>query len=137
MFVLDTNVLSELRRPRPHGGVVNWLEALPEDQIFISAVTLGELQRGVELLRAEDSLKAAAIDAWIDLVIGTYTVLPMDAKTFRAHAQLMHRRPYHIFEDAMIAATAQVLGYTVATRDTSDFAKLGVKTFNPFKGGQT
>ena len=131
-FLLDTNVVSELRRQRPHGGVVAWLQSLDDAQLHLSAVTLGEIQAGIELTREQDADKAREIEGWLELVAGSYNVLPMDAATFRAWARLMHRKSDTLYEDAMIAATAQVHGLTVATRNVSDFNALGLEVFNPF-----
>ncbi|MFN4063328.1 MAG: type II toxin-antitoxin system VapC family toxin [Parazoarcus communis] len=131
-YLLDTNVVSELRKQRPHGGVVAWLESLDDDQLYLSAVTLGEIQAGIELTREQDPEKAKEIEAWLELVAGAYNVLPMEAATFRAWARLMHRKSDTLYEDAMIAATARVHGLTVATRNVSDFNALGLEVFNPF-----
>lgn len=131
-YLLDTNVVSELRRPRPHGGVVAWLQSLDDAQLHLSAVTLGEIQAGIELTREQDPDKAAGIEAWLEQVAGAWNVLPMDAATFRAWARLMHRKSDTLYEDAMIAATAQVHGLTVATRNVADFKALGMVVFNPF-----
>lgn len=131
-YLLDTNVVSELRKPRPHGGVVAWLESIDDAQLYLSAVTLGEIQAGIELTREQDPGKAEEIEAWLDLVAGAYNVLPMDAATFRGWARLMHRKSDTLYEDAMIAATAKVHRLMVATRNVSDFNALGVEVFNPF-----
>lgn len=132
MYLLDTNVVSELRRPRPHGGVVAWVESVADEDLFISAVTLGELQAGVEIARERDPEKAAALDAWVDRVEQSYNVLPMDGRAFRVWARLLHRRSDDLIEDALIAATAIVHRLTVVTRNVRDFAQLGVKTLDPF-----
>ena len=136
MYLLDTNVISELRKPRPHGGVVTWLESLPDADIHLSAVTLGEIQAGVELTREQDAAKAAEIETWLELVAQSYNVLPMDAATFRIWARLMHRRSDTLYEDAMIAATASVHKLTVVTRNVADFAHFGVRVLNPFKASK-
>lgn len=131
-YLLDTNVVSELRKQRPHGGVVAWLQSIDDTQLYLSAVTLGEIQAGIELTREQDPGKAEEIEAWLELVAGAYNVLPMDATTFRAWARLMHRKSDTLYEDAMIAATAKVHGLTVATRNVNDFNALGLEVFNPF-----
>ena len=132
MYLLDTNVVSELRRPKPHRGVVAWLESVPDEHLHLSAVTVGELQAGVEITREQDLAKAEAIEAWIEQVEQTWNVLTMDGRTFRVWARLMHRRSDELIEDAMIAATAIVHNLVVVTRNVRDFEPLGVKTLDPF-----
>ena len=132
MYLLDTNVVSELRRPRPHGAVLAWLRAVSDAEIHLSAVTIGEVQAGIEVTREQDPAKAAKIELWLEQVAQTINVLPMDVGTFRAWARLMHRRSDDLIEDAMIAATAVVHNLTVVTRNIRDFDRLGVRTLNPF-----
>jgi toxin FitB len=134
VYLLDTNVVSELRKPRPHGGVRAWIASLDDAQLCVSAVTLGEIQAGIELTREQDASKARDIEAWLDQMAQAYNVLPMDAAVFRAWARLMHRKSDTLYEDAMIAATATVHGLTVATRNVADFHALGMDVFNPFAG---
>ena len=98
-----------------------------------SAVTLGEIQTGVELTRDQDATKAAEIEAWLDLVAQSYNVLPMDGATFRTWARLIHRRSDTLYEDAMIAATAAIHNLTVVTRNVADFGQFDVRVLNPFK----
>jgi toxin FitB len=132
MYLLDTNVVSELRRPRPHGAVVAWLESVSDADLHLSAVTIGEIQAGIEIAREQDQDKAAEIEAWLEQVAETYNILSRDAATFRSWARLMHRRSGRLIEDAMIAATAAVHGLIIVTRNVRDFEGLGVRTFNPF-----
>lgn len=131
-YLLDTNVVSELRKPRPHGGVLAWLQGLDDAQLYLSAVTVGEIQAGIELTREQDTAKAEELEAWLESVAQAYNVLPMDAACFRAWARLMHRKSDTLFEDAMIAATAKLHGLTVATRNVADYKTLGLAVFNPF-----
>jgi len=133
MYLLDTNVVSELRKPRPHGAVVAWLQSTAEADLYLSAVTLGEIQAGIELTREQDATKASEIEAWAGLVAASYSVLPMDGETFRTWARLMHRKSDTFYEDAMIAATAMVHQLTVVTRNVADFADFNVTLLNPFE----
>lgn len=132
-YLLDTNVVSELRKPKPHGAVFGWLSGLQESQIYLSAVTIGELQTGVERTRRQDPQKASQIQSWIDLLELSYQVLPMDALCFREWARLMHGKPDDLLEDVMIAATARIHDLILATRNERDFASLGLQIFDPFK----
>ena len=131
MFLLDNNVVSELRKVRPHGAVVAWLEGVADAELYLSAVTLGEIQAGIEITREQDAAKAADIEAWADQVGATYNVLPMDA-VFHLWAKLMHRQSDTVYEDAMNAANALVHKLTVVTRNVRDFERFQVLVFNPF-----
>jgi toxin FitB len=131
-YLLDTNVVSEVRKPKPHGAVLAWFEKLQENQIYLSAVTLGELQAGVEQTRVRDPHKAEQIESWIDALELSYQVLPMDSLCFREWARLMVGKQDDLLEDVMIAATARIHELTVATRNERDFVRLGVRIFNPF-----
>ncbi len=133
MYLLDTNVVSELRRARPHRAVLAWLESVSDADLHLSAVTIGELQAGVEITREQDAARAAEIEAWLEQVAETYNILPMDTAAFRPWARLLHRRAPNLIEDAMIAATARVHGLIVVTRNVRDFAALGVEILNPFE----
>ena len=101
--------------------------------MFLSAVTLAELQKGVEITRRQDATKAFEIEEWIDRIEASYCVLAMDGPCFREYARLMQGVSNTLSEDAMIAATARIHGLTVATRNERDFANLGVAVLNPFK----
>ena len=133
MYLLDTNILSELRKPKPHGGVVAWVTAQDAASLYISAMTIAELQRGIELTRAQDEEKAARIEAWMEQLLFTGQVLAMDAAVCREWARLMHGRSDTLVEDAFIAATARVHRLVVVTRNVRDFKALAVETFNPFE----
>lgn len=132
MYLLDTNVVSELRRARPHGAALAWLRQVRDEDLHISAVTIGEIQSGIEITREQDQAKASEIETWLEQVAESYNILNMDARTFRVWARLMHRRTDDLVEDAMIAATAAIHRLTIATRNVRDFEGFGVPTFNPF-----
>ncbi|MBM3768530.1 MAG: type II toxin-antitoxin system VapC family toxin [Acidobacteria bacterium] len=132
MFLLDTNVVSEMRKTRPHGGLAAWISATSESLHFVSAVTLAEMQAGAEITRRQDRRKAGEIDQWIDSVVDNYRILPMGAEEFRERAVIMETASDTLMMDAMIAATARVHHLTIATRNTRDFESLGVEVYDPF-----
>ncbi|MGD1062890.1 MAG: type II toxin-antitoxin system VapC family toxin [Terracidiphilus sp.] len=134
MYLLDTNVISELRKTKPHGAVIAWLGSVGNNDLFISEVVIGEMQAGAERTRLQAPEKAAEIERFIDKVLSSYAVLPLDAVVFREWARLIHGKSRDLTEDAMIAATARVNGMVIVTRNVRDFASFGVKIFNPFSG---
>jgi predicted nucleic acid-binding protein len=106
---------------------------LRDEQICLSAVTLGELQEGIERTRRQDAAKARAIEAWVDELENSSTVLPMDGRCFRETARMMVGKQGELLYDVMIAATARLHRLTVATRNERDFRHLGVDLIDPFK----
>jgi toxin FitB len=132
-YLLDTNVVSELRKLKPHGAVLAWIEPLQADQIYLSAVTIGELQTGVELTRRQNPAKAVEIERWVDQLAESFQVLPMDTQCFREWARLMEGKTERLLEDVMIAATARIHRLIVATRNEKDFAPLAVQVVDPFR----
>jgi predicted nucleic acid-binding protein len=134
VYLLDTNIVSELRKPRPNNHVVVWVKDVEDSELHLSAVTIGEIQAGIEFTRAQDPGKAEELEAWADQLAGSYNVLAMDSICFRRWAKLMHRQSDTVYEDAMIAATALVHNLTVVTRNVRDFARFDVPVLNPFKG---
>lgn len=132
MYLLDTNVVSELRKPKPHGAVLQWIEGVADADLHISAVTIGEIQAGIEITREQDEAKAGELEQWLAEVSATFNVVTMDAAAFREWARLMHRASDTLYEDAMIAATARVHKLVVVTRNVADFGAFGVEVLNPF-----
>jgi hypothetical protein len=132
IFLLDTNVVSELRRTRPHGAVLSWRRSVPLYQLAIPAVVIAEIQSGVEITRKQDAAKAREIEKWLDEVMDYYSILPADGAIFREWARLMASKPDDLSGDAMIAATARIHRLIVVTRNVKDFEGLGVEVFDPF-----
>jgi toxin FitB len=132
-YLLDTNVISELRKPRPHGAVAAWFASVEEETLFLSALTLGELQAGIEKTRHQYPRKATELENWVDWLPSSYQVLSMDTVCFREWARIMNGKPQELLEDAMIAATARVYRLVVVTRNEKHFNQFDVKSFNPFK----
>jgi len=133
VYLVDTNVVSELRRPRPHPGVLAWIQDVSPERLHLSGVTIGEIQAGIEITREQDPAKAGDLEAWLDRVLATYQVLAQDGPVFREWARLMHRRSDTLSADALIAATAIVHRLTVVTRNIRDFEPFGVPTVDPFR----
>ena len=131
-FLLDTNIPSELRKPKPHGAVAAWYAAHPESAYAIPSIATYEIQVGIEILRNQNPIKAGELDIWLDLLLQTATMLPFSDAAARETARLMHGKSLDFLEDAMIAAIAKVNGLILATRNTKDFIQFGVPQVNPF-----
>ena len=131
-FLLDTNVVSELRKNRPHGSVVAWRKSLPVHELAIPAVVIGEIQTGIELTRKQDPERAAELEGWLNRVMSYYTILPMDGPMFREWARLMAGKSDDLSGAAMIAATSRIHDMVIVTRNVKDFANFGGRVFNPF-----
>jgi toxin FitB len=132
MYLIGTNVVYELRRQRRTAplarGSIRFL--MPT---CTSAVTIGEIQAGIELKRDQDPARAAALTTWLEHVIATPQILPMDERPFRRWAEMMRRRPQALSDDAMIAATAAIHRLTVVTRNVRDFQPFDVPILNAFQ----
>lgn len=100
--------------------------------LFISAVTIGEIQRGIEKTREGDPVRAGELETWLDILVATHQLVDMDGPAFRLWAKLVRRNP-ELLIDGMIAATAITRGLTVATRNMKDFGRFDVRVFNPFE----
>jgi len=133
VYLLNTNVVSELLRPSPHPAILDWMQRVPADQLYLSAVTIGEIQAGIEITRQQDPAKAKQLESWLDRVLVTHEVLAVDAPAFRIWAKLVHRQSDTLMQDALIAAVATVHHLTVVTRNIRHFEPTGVPTFNPLE----
>lgn len=132
MYLLDTNVISELRKPKPHGAVLQWISNIKDSELFLSAVTIGEIQSGIETTRDQDPLKANQIEKWLDQLINNFNILPMDTLAFRIWSKLIAKESTTVNEDGMIAAIAISNNLTVVTRNVKDFQRFEVRLINPF-----
>ena len=133
-WFIDTNVLSELRKgPRADAGVTQWFADVADDAIFTSVLVLGELRRGVELVRRRDEVAATSLERWLDEMVGWFPerVLPVDDAVADRWGRLNVPNPVPAI-DGLLAATALVHGLTLVTRNVSDFASTGVAVHNPF-----
>ena len=135
MFLLDTNVLSELRvgKANPSAAVRRWAASIPGNQLYLSAVSILELEMGVLIMERKDAQQGKALRSWLQCLMKEFysQVLPFGSTTAVLCAAMhsLDRRPDR---DAMIAATAKEHGYTIATRNTSDFDDCGVQLLNPW-----
>ncbi len=132
-YLLDTCVLSELRKPRPNAKVVAWMTGLRPDEAFLSVITLGEIRRGIELHRAKDAQAAGALERWLRGLETHYAdrILPITAEVADRWGRLAPQQPLPV-SDGLIAATALVHQHTLVTRNVADFERSGVNLLNPF-----
>ena len=132
-YLLDTNVLSEVRRPRGDANVKRWISSLPARDLYISVLTLGEVRRGIGLLGRRDRAQAEIYEAWLTTVLRDYEdrILPVDAEAAEEWGRLNVPDPISIV-DGLMAATARVMNMTFVTRNTSNVARTGVRLLNPF-----
>lgn len=133
-YLIDTNIISELRRPQRALPVVHWFGSVEAESLFISVLTLGELRRGVELLRFKDPVAANALDQWLTGVRTEFAdrVLSIDSAVAEQWGRLSMGQPLPSI-DGLLAATALVHQLTVVTRNTVDFERSGVACLNPFE----
>ncbi len=138
MYLLDTNVLSEMRKKQnTNKGVRKFFQRVIEggEQVYVSVITIGELRRGIELIRHRgDARQAGQLEKWLGVVLNEYHDFILDMDEAIAQTWGMLRMPHHENAlDKQIAATAIINGLTVVTRNTKDYQKTGVKVFNPFE----
>jgi predicted nucleic acid-binding protein len=133
MYLIDTVVLSELRKPQRDARLAAWVERQRTTDLFVSVVTIGEIERGIARQRRTDSDFAAALAAWLDRVLAIYgeRILPFDLQIARRWGQLSAALG-NDSADLMISATALEHGLAVVTRNVSDFEPTGAVTVNPF-----
>lgn len=134
MFLLDTNIFSELRKPVPNEGVRRWIAEVEDDQLFLSVLVLGELRHGLALKRRKDPPAAAKLAAWVDQVetLHRSRILRIDRRVARLWAELGVPDPVPPIE-GLLAATALLHDLTLVTRNTRDVARTGARVLNPFE----
>lgn len=134
-YLVDTNVVSELRRPRPDPGVVRWLEGARGDDLFLSVLTIGEIRLGIVRLERRDPVRAEALAAWLAGLEAGYAdrILPVTAAVAHRWAVLNADRPLPVV-DALLAATAAEHDATLVTRNVADLAGVDVPLLDPFGG---
>ncbi|HEY3000399.1 MAG TPA: type II toxin-antitoxin system VapC family toxin [Acidimicrobiales bacterium] len=132
-FLLDTNIISEVRKPRPDGRVTAWLASVEGDDLFLSVLVVGEIGQGIERLRRRDPRRAAAYAEWLVELRTAYAdrIVPVDLAAADEWGRLnsVTRLPV---VDGLLAATAKVRGWTLVTRNTRDVAGTGVRLLDPF-----
>ena len=135
-YLVDTNVVSELRKgQRCDPGVASWLAETSSGEIFLSALTVGEIRKGIENIRRRDEPTAAALEAWLGELLATHSdrILPVDAVIAEQWGRFNVPDPLPVL-DSLLAATASVHGLTLVTRNVKDVERTGVECLNPFRG---
>jgi toxin FitB len=132
-FLLDTNVISEVRKKSPDPGVAAWFAAVPGEALFLSVLVVGEVRQGVERLGRRDPTQAARIAGWLETLKTPYggRIVPISATIAEEWGRLNAAGPLPVV-DGLLAATAKVHGFALVTRNTADVARTGVELLNPF-----
>jgi len=133
-FLLDTNVISELRKgQRADSNVTSWFAQIADEEIFLSVVTIGEIRRGVESVRRRDPDSAASLDRWLARLSEAHgeRILPVDRAIAEEWGRMNVPDPLPVI-DGLLAATARVFGLTLVTRNVADVEATGVELLDPF-----
>lgn len=132
-YLLDTCLISELRKATCNSGVAAWMSGIEPDEVFLSVITLGEIRRGIELHRGKDAKTAGALERWLLGLESHYAekVLPITSAVADRWGRLAPHQPLPV-SDGLIAATALEHKLSVVTRNVADFQRSGVNTLNPF-----
>ena len=133
-FLLDTNVISEARRPRGDANVKAWLASVPADNLYLSVLVVGEIRGGIERLRRRDPVQADAYEGWLATLRRDYAdrLLPVTAEVADEWRRMNVSDPVPVV-DGLMAATAKVKCLTLVTRNTADIERSGVRILNPFE----
>ena len=133
-FLLDTNVISELRKKdRANSGVTSWFSDLDGDTIYLSVLTLGEIRRGIENISRRDADAGANLNQWVSRIVMGFEgrIIPVDATIADEWGRMNVPDPLPVV-DGLLAATAKIRGMTLVTRNISDVSRTGIETLNPF-----
>lgn len=132
-YLLDTNVISEVRKPRPDSNVLAWWDKVTSAEIFISALTIGEIRLGIERLRRRDSVQADMLEQWLHGLQATYQdhIINIDTQIAEQWGRMNVPDPLPVI-DGLLAATAKVRGWILVTRNTADLVRSGLPVLNPF-----
>lgn len=133
-YLLDTNVISELRKgDRADPNVTAWFADVADEEIFLSALTLGEIRRGIESVRRRDLDSATSLDSWLSRLSEAHRdrILPVDRAIGEEWGRMSVPDPLPVV-DGLLVATAKVLGLTLATRNVADVESTGAKLLDPF-----
>jgi predicted nucleic acid-binding protein len=133
-FLIDTNIVSELRKKKANSLVLEWFSNLVDDDVFLSVLTIGEIRRGIQRIHGRDPRQASALNSWLTTLTDSYSerILPIDRKVVEEWGKLPGHDTVPVI-DALIGATARVHGLTVATRNVKDISRTGAICINPFE----
>ena len=133
-YLLDTNVVSELRKTHPDRHVAKWYATVPDNGLFLSVLVIGEIRQGIERLRRRDHGQASALDDWLETLKSTYAdrIIPVTTDVAEEWGRLNVPDPLPLV-DALMAATALFYRWTLATRNTKHVERTGVHLVNPFE----
>lgn len=136
-YLVDTNVVSELRKPRPDRAVASWIEHAARETTFLSVLVLGEIRQGIGRLRPRDPRQATELETWLFELEEGYAdrILEIDLRVVYAWGRMSAGDPLPPI-DGLLAATALVHGLTVVTRDTAPFERVGVPYLDPWTYGE-
>jgi toxin FitB len=135
-FLLDTNVVSEIRKKAPDTGLSTWFASVPADKLFLSVLVVGEIRQGIERLARRDPVQAEAFERWLSQLVDSYgdRLVPITVRIAERWGRLNVPDPVPAI-DGLMAATALDHDWTLVTRDVADVRPTGVRLLDPFTGG--
>jgi toxin FitB len=133
-YLLDTNVVSEARKPAADANVLSWLASVADSELYLSALVIGEIRQGIERLRRRDPARAVVFDTWLSALLRDYgdRIIPVTAEVAQEWGRLNVPDPLPVI-DGLMAATATLRGWTFGTRNVADLTRAGVRLLNPFE----